>query len=179
VRGQNGNQIEFIEADGCQLPLPSQSFDVVLAVESIFHFGDRAAFFSEAERVLQPSGRLALSDFVPPEDKVPLLKSLNTSADEATRRTYGNIDVLCSLESYHQLAREAALSLEAKDDISVNTLPTYPFLRKHLQSWEDPADAAFFDQATARLEMACRFGLLHYTILSFEKPASQSLRRTA
>ena len=179
VHSENGNQIEFIEADGCDLPLASESFDVVLAVESIFHFPDRAAFFSHAARVLKPSGRLALSDFVPPEDKVDLLKSFNTSTDEATRRTYGDINVLCSLESYERLAQQVELSLEAEEDISPNTLPTYPFLRKHLQTWEDPADAAFFDKATAQLETACRWGLLRYTILSFQKPASASLRKTA
>src|SRR5262249_40386438 len=44
VRPSPGNAVRFVEADALSLPFADASFDVVLAVECIFHFGDRAAF---------------------------------------------------------------------------------------------------------------------------------------
>ena len=61
---KNGNEITFIQGDACKLPFEANSFDLVLAVECIFHFPDRRTFFSEANRVLKQGGRLVLSDFV-------------------------------------------------------------------------------------------------------------------
>ncbi|MFN4261074.1 MAG: class I SAM-dependent methyltransferase [Gemmataceae bacterium] len=179
VRPHNGNRVEFIEADACQLPFPNDSFDRILAVECIFHFGDRGAFFAEASRVLRPGGVLALSDFVPPEDAVSVLKSFNASQDEATRRTYGAINVLCSLDNYRALAQSSGFTLDQVHNISRHTLPTYPFLRKHLRTWDDPADARFFDKATGQLEMACHADLLHYTILRFQRIAASQQARKA
>jgi ubiquinone/menaquinone biosynthesis C-methylase UbiE len=176
---RGGNRVRWVEADACRLPFPAGSFDVVLAVESIFHFPSRAAFFAEAARVLAPEGTMALSDFVPPEKAVPVLRSFNAAADEATVRTYGRIDVLCSLLSYREIAAAAGFAVAREDDVTPHTLPTYPFLRKHLRTWRDAADAALFDQATAQIETACRSGLLRYTILSFRRQAESALRQSA
>jgi SAM-dependent methyltransferase len=179
VHPANGNRVAWVEADACRLPFPADSFDVVLAVECIFHFPSRAAFFAEASRVLRRPGKMALSDLVPAEDAVPLLQAFNPAADRATRETYGQIDVLCSAAAYEQLGYTAGLSLDGNEDISVHTLPTYPFLRKDLTVWEDKDAARAFDRATAQLEKACRYGLLHYSILSFRKAASQALAQPA
>src|SRR5262245_24213224 len=73
VIARPGNEVDFHEGDACAMPFPDASFDVVLAVECIFHFGSRARFFEEARRVLAPGGRLALCDFVPTRAGVPLL----------------------------------------------------------------------------------------------------------
>jgi SAM-dependent methyltransferase len=172
VRPLHGNRIRFVEGDGCRLTFGPGSFDVVLAVECIFHFADRAAFFAGAARALVPGGRLALSDFVPPPEALPVLEGYAATTDRATRHTYGRIDVLGSLERYRALADQTDLELTRVDDLSPHTLPTYPFLRKHLRTWPDPQDARLFDRATARLEAACHTGLLHYSILAFHKKAA-------
>lgn len=42
--------------------LPSQSFDVVWAIESVCHAHDKSLFIREAKRLLKPGGRLILAD---------------------------------------------------------------------------------------------------------------------
>lgn len=54
ARGVNG--------DATRIPLRAGSFDGVISVEAAFHFSSRARFFSEAFRVLRPSGVLTMSD---------------------------------------------------------------------------------------------------------------------
>ncbi len=169
VQPVNGNRVDFVHGDACALPFDDQSFDIVLAVECIFHFPDRAAFFHHAGRVLRPGGNLTLSDFVPPAEKLHLVKVFNTTGDEATRRTYGHIDVTCTEAGYAEIAQSAGLQPHVSDNINAETLPTYQFLREHLKSWPDPHEAMLFDRATAQLQLACSRELLHYRILRFNK----------
>lgn len=172
VRPRNDNAIEFIQGDACKLDFKPGSFDAVLAVECIFHFGDRTAFFAGASHALVDGGTMALSDFVPPEEAVTLLEKYRPARDDAMSATYGQINVTCPLSNYRQIGAAAGLGLQTTLNISRHTLPTYPFLRKHLRTWPNPAHARLYDRATARMEMACNTGLLDYHILSFRKQAA-------
>lgn len=171
VKPQNGNRIRFVEGDACKLAFPAASFDAVLAVECIFHFDSRADFLRGAAQVLRPQGRLALSDFVPPREVLPTLRQYDPGKDEATRRTYGRIDVLCPTETYRELADAVGLTLLASRDVNAQTMPTYAFLLADLRSRPDRKSARVHARATARLEMACQMRLLQYTILSFVRRA--------
>lgn len=57
------NQISFIQADYLNTELPTNSFDVIWAVESFFHCEDKEAFLKEAFRLLKPNGKLVLADY--------------------------------------------------------------------------------------------------------------------
>ncbi|MBY0231066.1 MAG: methyltransferase domain-containing protein [Gemmataceae bacterium] len=171
VRPANGNRIAWVEADACALPFGPQSFDAVLAVECVFHFPSRAAFLAGAGKVLRPGGRLALSDFVPPAEAVPLLRQASAGLDEATRLSYGKVDLCCPEEEYRDLANPAGMDLVALEDVTAGIMPTYPFLVADHRAWADRAAARVYEKATTRLEKACRTGLLRYSILGFGRRA--------
>lgn len=168
VQPRTGNSVDWVEADAARIPLPDASFDVVLAVECVFHF-NRLRFFAEAARLLSPGGNLTLSDFIPSERAVEYLQGIDLSRNDAVRWSYGQIDLTWSLIRYQQLAHSNQLVLRETKDITANTLPTYDFLYASTADWPDSQNTELFTQATRLLEKACRNGMLSYQILRFER----------
>jgi ubiquinone/menaquinone biosynthesis C-methylase UbiE len=163
IKPLNQNQIEFVEADACQMPFADASMDVVLAVECIFHFPSRVTFFQEARRVLRPGGRLGLCDFV----STPFFQALqNVTAQlgvKLANPVYGRVDSSFTLSDYKILACETGFSLRLQEDITRNTLPTYPVVC-HVFEQMNYSKAV---KATATAGLLSRLGLLRYQILSF------------
>jgi SAM-dependent methyltransferase len=159
------NHLAWVVGDACAMPFAAACFDRVLAVECIFHFPSRGAFFREAARVLRPGGRLTLCDFVP-SPTLLFLQHFSAGVDRELRATYGTVDCSCSLARYRQLGEQQGLRLVNNVDITRSTLPTYPVVGGLF------ADAGWpeAEAATRRIGLVSRLGLLRYRILSFDRP---------
>jgi ubiquinone/menaquinone biosynthesis C-methylase UbiE len=72
------DHVRFIEGHIEDLPLPDGSCDLVISNGVINLAADKAAVFSEVERVLSPGGRLALADIV---SERPLAESITCDAE--------------------------------------------------------------------------------------------------
>ena len=71
--------LKFIQGSAESIPLPDNSIDVVLNVESCHAYGDVEKFISEVKRVLKPDGTLALVDFRDVEKMNVLREQLKNS----------------------------------------------------------------------------------------------------
>jgi len=58
------DRVQFEKADYCHTGFADASFDVVWALESLFHAARKSDFYAEAARLLKPGGRLIVADYM-------------------------------------------------------------------------------------------------------------------
>jgi SAM-dependent methyltransferase len=161
-----GSPICFVAGDGCRLPVASGSVDHVLAVECVFHFPSRKAFFEEVARVLRPGGTLALSDFLMAPGALATVADAMAGSGLGDNEWYGHMAKPLTSVGYERLARRTGLELLVDDDVNRRTLPTYPALRRLAAESSSSAGLTTIDG----LESLARADDLAYHVLSFRRP---------
>jgi ubiquinone/menaquinone biosynthesis C-methylase UbiE len=106
------------------LPFPPDSFDAVLALESIVHIPDRTHVLRQVARVLRPGGRVALTDFI-------TLAPADAPQDEYAQAMLAEMLAawraapLVRVGDYETFTRDAGLVLAEATDITENTKYTF------------------------------------------------------
>lgn len=166
VEPRAGNTVHFVEGDACELPFEDDHFDVILAVECIFHFRSRKAFLKEAARTLRAGGRLAISDFVLAPGALGACVAWARSGSVPESTFYGTNKAPVTSAAYQRVARAAGIPVLIDDDITPNTLPTYAAMRRLYREAGLPDGV----RATDYLEELARRDWVTYRIVTFSKP---------
>ena len=165
----NQNQLSWIAADACALPLPAAGLDRLLCIEAGFHFASRRVFLHEAARVLRPGGVLVLADILlsPPIQNEECPGFVN---EAALRDGYGPWpDVWGEDADYYQLSAASGLRCVQEIDATANTQPSHRFTvpgdLDERQAFTDPGV-----RAALTLRWLHHRGHLRYVYLRFDKP---------
>lgn len=116
------DSVRFALMDGQDLRIPDASLDLVWAVESTEHFGDKQRFIQESARVLKKGGRIALAAW---------LRGEHSESDG--KELYGRIleGMLCpellTGSEYLILLKDARFVDVKSRDISSAVIPTWDF----------------------------------------------------
>jgi ubiquinone/menaquinone biosynthesis C-methylase UbiE len=92
--------LKFIQGSAEDIPLPDNSVDVVLNVESCHGYGSVPQFLSETKRVLMPGGHLLLVDFRNSEDNMKVfIEQLKESGLEFVEQENISPNVIEAIEA--------------------------------------------------------------------------------
>jgi ubiquinone/menaquinone biosynthesis C-methylase UbiE len=90
LRAAEVRNVEVIQGDGRQMPLPDDGFDLVFLVDVVGEIPDKPAFFGECARVLKPDGILAVTEQISDPD-FHLPSTVRTLAAAAGLREVGEM----------------------------------------------------------------------------------------
>jgi ubiquinone/menaquinone biosynthesis C-methylase UbiE len=107
--------LSFMQGDAQSLPLPDNSFDVIINVESSHRYDDVNLFLGEVRRLLRPNGIFLITDFRKNDQMQILIDQFDGSGLELT----GKIDVT------PQVVKALELDDHRRRDLVRNLVPRF------------------------------------------------------
>ena len=125
LEAQVEDRVKFHHGTAIELPFADQTFTHVLSIEGPEHFDTREKFLHEARRVLQPSGVIAMADFIV---KNPPRNVFEKLVAEAARKLWqvprANV---YRTEVYRQKMEEAGFKEIEIQETGASVIPGYYF----------------------------------------------------
>lgn len=161
--------------------LPGGAFDHAYAIESSEHMVDKARFFSEAQRVLNPGGRLVVCAWLEGDRATPW--QARHLLEPICRE--GRLPSMGSRADYEALAAAAGFRLLGYDDISREVRRTWTICLGRLGNrivtdreirrlaLSRATQNRAFILSLPRLILALRGGAMRYGVFVWEKPEHQ------
>jgi cyclopropane fatty-acyl-phospholipid synthase-like methyltransferase len=161
-------RVVFQQADAMKMPFPAQSFDAVMALESIPHMPDRGQVLTQICRSLRPGGRLALTDIY---ERAPIPASKRPAVDRIINNDFKA--TLVQAEDYPPLLRNAGLWFEEILDISEQSCSkSLLWMLERINVAGPDFEAMFGDGMPGRADIADVIDIpeLGYLVLAAKRP---------
>ncbi len=106
------SRIEFSSGDALRIPFRDSSFHGLYAIETAFHYPDKAAFAREAYRVLDQGGRIAVADIIVKSEKHLFLDPLRIVIG---KRFLSSTELFTREEWHHSIERAGFTDIRIED----------------------------------------------------------------
>ena len=169
--------VSYVLGDWLEVKLEEGSFAAAIACESSEHMADKARFFEQAARALQPAGRLVVGAWLSCD--APSRQQTHYLLEPICRE--GRMPGLGTEGDYLELAQAAGFSCLRFQDVSRFVESTWPRIavRFATKLMRDPRYLRFlcdrharnriFALTVFRLWLAFRTGAMRYGVFTFEK----------
>ena len=173
AQARNGG-VEILLRSWLDNELADESFDAVVAIESLSHMDDKPRVFAEASRVLKPGGRLVVCDWLTREDPGPLDRRL--LLEPICRE--GRLPSMASPSEYRALMEASGIEVEGFEDLSLAVRRTWGIVARRLgrRLASDPAARRFllsranpdraFGMSLARIPLAYTTRSMRYGVFT-------------
>ena len=155
------SKAQFQVADVLNTPFADQRFDLIWSMESGEHYPDKAQFFRESYRLLQPGGQLLMATWChrPTASLAGRLTEAEQQHLEALYRVY-HLPYVLALPDYGRLAQQAGFTQIRTADWSEAVAPFWDAVMASVLQWR--AIAGLVSAGWSTIQGALALGLMRW-----------------